>query len=148
MKQRSKKRKRKAPRGRPRFRPPRLTLDDKEQMRKMASYGMSHEGIADVLGCSADTLERNFAGVLKKARAEMQKNLRAAQMRLALAWPAQAGTSTMLIWLGKQVLGQKDQVDFGGTLEHRHSWVDELPEADALAIVRFARKQAAATRAN
>ncbi len=143
MKQRSKKRKRKARRGRPRFRPPRLTLDDVEQMRKMASYGMSHEGIADVLGCSADTLTRNYADPLKKGRAEMQKNLRAAQMRLALAWPAQAGTSTMLIWLGKQVLGQTDQVDFGGTIEHKHSWVDELSETTARALVRLAEVRAA-----
>lgn len=142
MKQRNKKRKSKAPRGRPRFRPPRLKADDVEQMRKMASYGMSHEAIGDILGCSADTLERNFAGVLKKARAEMQKNLRAAQMRLALAWPTQAGTSTLLIWLGKQVLGQTDQVDFGGTIEHKHSWVDELSEAKARALVKFAEVRA------
>jgi len=148
---RSRKRKpqsRKKKRGRPRFRPQRLKADDVKQMQKMATHGMSHEGIADVLGCSADTLERNFAGVLKKGRAEMQKNLRAAQMRLALAWPAQAGTSTLLIWLGKQVLGQKDHVDFGGEIEHKYSRFDELSEADALAIVTFARKQAATARPN
>ena len=134
--------KRKARPGRPRLRIKRGDIH------KLATYGMSDEGIADLLGCSADTLTRNYADPLKKGRGEMRKRLRSAQMRLALVWPAQAGTSTMLIWLGKQVLGQKDQVDFGGTLEHRHSWVDELPEADALAIVRFARRQAAATRPN
>lgn len=143
MKQRNKKRKGKAPRGRPPFRPRRLTKDDVEQMQKLAFYGMSHEAIGDVLGCSADTLERNFAGVLKKGRAEMQKNLRAAQMRLALAWPAQGGTATLLIWLGKQVLGQTDHVDFGGTTEHKHSWVDELPESTARSLVRLAEVRAA-----
>ena len=148
MKQRSKKRKRKAPRGRPRFRPPRLTADDKEQMGKMASYGMSHEAIADVLGCSAKTLERNFVGVLKKALGQTCRNLRAAQLRLALIWPAQKGTPTMLIWLGKQLLGQKDQVDFGGEIELKHSWVDNLPEKDARALLKLARARGSAVRPN
>ena len=134
--------KRKARPGRPRLRIKRGDIH------KLATYGMSNEGIADVLGCSADTLTRNYADPLKKGRGEMRKSLRAAQMRLALAWPAQAGTSTMLIWLGKQVLGQKDQVDFGGEIELKHSWVDDLPEKEARALLKFARARGSTARRN
>jgi hypothetical protein len=57
-----------------------------------------------VVGCSRDTLERRFAASIKKGSAELNVSLHRSQVRAA-----QAGNVTMLIWLGKQRLGQKNE---------------------------------------
>lgn len=64
---------------------------------------MKNTEIAEFFGCSVDTIERNYAGYLIKGRAALKKSLRKAQIDAA-----KLGNSTMLVWLGKQYLGQSD----------------------------------------
>lgn len=62
--------------------------------------------------CSEDTIERavkrekgkSFADYFKEKRVAGLVSLRRAQMRAAIK-----GNPTMLIWLGKQLLGQKEK---------------------------------------
>jgi hypothetical protein len=69
--------------------------------------------IAGEFRCSVDTIERwcvrtydeNFADVFKKKSAPGRNSLRSKQYDLAMS-----GNPTMLIWLGKQHLGQSDKV--------------------------------------
>ena len=70
----------------------------------LAAHGCTTEEIGTIVGCSKDTLERRFSAVLKKGRANMKMSLRRRQMKLAME-----GNATMLIWLGKQYLKQKDK---------------------------------------
>jgi len=77
---------------------------DKDLVRKLAGIQCTNEEIAAVLNCSADTLERRFAGVIKEGRANGRQSLKRAQYKKAME-----GNPTMLIWLGKQFLGQRDQ---------------------------------------
>ena len=70
----------------------------------MTFVGATNVEIAEFLGCSVDVLERRFADVLRKKRVSMRLRLRRAQLRLAME-----GNVTMLIWLGKQYLGQTDR---------------------------------------
>src|SRR3972149_4446940 len=51
-----------------------------------------------------------------------KSSLRRAQYKLAMA-----GNPTMLIWLGKQMLGQKDRNDWTGTLQV--TYVDSIRQA-------------------
>jgi len=82
---------------------PRLRIDP-DLVEQMAGIQCTMEEMASILGCSVDTLERNFADAIKKGR----DNGRAALRRLQ--WQgAKAGNPTMLIWLGKQILGQTDK---------------------------------------
>lgn len=84
----------------------------------------SQEYCAERLGCSVDTLSRrikehygmSFAEYKNKRREPLKINLLVKQYEVAMR-----GNTTMLIWLGKQHLGQSDQVkvkDIGQDDEH------------------------------
>jgi hypothetical protein len=91
----------KHPGGRPK------KIIDYEVVNKLASIMCTQEEIASVLEISARTLQRDeeFCRVYKNALDAGKMSLRRAQMKKALA-----GDTSMLIWLGKQILGQKDHI--------------------------------------
>lgn len=80
---------------------------------KLAQIFCTQEEIARVLDISVRTLQRDdkFCRIYKNGITEAKKSLRRAQLQTALT-----GNSTMLIWLGKQYLGQteKNVVDVNG----------------------------------
>jgi len=91
-----------------------LSDDDFEKVIQMIRIQCTAEEICDVIGMSVDTLGRriaereiddvkNFADLYKKHQGEGKASLRRAQWKAA-----QNGNPSMLIWLGKQMLGQKD----------------------------------------
>ena len=84
-------------------RPKKYNIDPKE-VEKLAGYGCTNTEIADFRGCSADLIEKSYSEFLTKGRADLKKRLRKAQIDSACA-----GNPTMLIWLGKQMLGQVDR---------------------------------------
>jgi hypothetical protein len=86
---------------------PLLDIDEKV-VEGMASVGATDVEIADFCGCSEGTIRKRFSGILTKARASLKTRLRQAQVKSALG-----GNSTMLIWLGKQMLGQTDAIRVG-----------------------------------
>lgn len=69
----------------------------------MASVGNTVADIALVCNCSKDTLERNYMEAIELGRSNMRNSLRKKQFELAMG-----GSPVMLIWLGKQLLGQRD----------------------------------------
>jgi transcriptional regulator with XRE-family HTH domain len=75
---------------------------DARQVELLAGVFCSNEEIASKLGCSSDTLTRNYADALEKGRTEAKTGLRATQYRLAKTNVA------MAIWLGKQYLAQRE----------------------------------------
>ena len=84
-------------------RPKKYDIDTNE-VEKLAGYGCTNIEIADFFGCSADLIEKSYSEFLTKGRADIKKRLRKAQLDTALS-----GNPTMLIWLGKQMLGQVDR---------------------------------------
>lgn len=76
---------------------------DADLVEKLASVGCTVEEVALVCDCSRDTLERRFAANIAKGRAEGRTSLR------KLQWDsARSGNVTMQIFLGKVVLGQRE----------------------------------------
>ncbi len=71
----------------------------------LARLHVPSKDIADVVGCSVTTLNDRFRSVMDKGRAEGKHHLRALQWKAA-----EGGSVTMLIWLGKQLLGQSDKI--------------------------------------
>jgi hypothetical protein len=79
---------------------------------KLCGLQCTEEEIAQFLGVSVDTLARrcqadhemSFAEYFDQKRGVGRVSLRRSQWQLA-----QKGNATMLIWLGKQYLGQKDK---------------------------------------
>jgi hypothetical protein len=82
---------------------------DPEKVRQLAAIHCTVDEIAAVMDCSKDTLERRFAALIEKGREEGRASLRRVQYKAALA-----GNATMMIWLGKQLLGQKDRQEVTG----------------------------------
>jgi hypothetical protein len=102
---------------------PRLEIDP-EQVKLLAGIGCPVDEMALVLGCSKRTLERRYAALIETGRADIRKSLRRKQVEMALK-----GDRTMLIWLGKQLLGQRDEqrVEHAGGLRIERD--DEALEA-------------------
>jgi hypothetical protein len=74
-----------------------------EEVEKLAKYWCSWEEMSDFFGVPANTLKYNFSDLVAKGRSETKQALRRAQIKLALG-----GNATMLIWLGKNILGQQE----------------------------------------
>jgi DNA-binding CsgD family transcriptional regulator len=76
---------------------------DEEQVIKLAAINCSYAEMASVLDCNESTLTRNFAQAIKKGRDQGRMSLKRKQYEVAMG-----GNTTMLIWLGKQILGQAE----------------------------------------
>lgn len=83
---------------------PKLNIDE-QQVYKLAKLGCKTTEIADVLECDHSTILNRFSHVLTKGRAELRTGLRTWQLQCA-----QKGNVVMLIWLGKNILGQQDSL--------------------------------------
>jgi len=79
---------------------------DYELVGRLAGIHCTQQEIADSLGCSVDTLQRDskFCGIYKAKIADGRMCLRRKQWAAA-----EEGNTTMLVWLGKQYLGQTDK---------------------------------------
>ena len=94
-------------------RPKKYNLDT-NQVEQLASFGCTDTEIASFFDISRTTLERNYEQYMTKGRESGKIRLR--QMQWA---SAKKGNVAMLIWLGKQLLGQSDKQEITTT---------ELPE--------------------
>lgn len=88
---------------------------DVEDVRKLAQCGATQLDMARYFGVSLRTMvsrlaSPKYAGVYEQGQGQLDVSLRQKQVALALS-----GDKTMLIWLGKQRLGQKDRVEHSGT---------------------------------
>ena len=79
---------------------------DTEQVKKLATLGCTNKEMADFFGCSADLLEKSYSEFLTKGRAEQKMRLRQLQWRAC-----ENGNVSMLIFLGKNMLGQQDRIE-------------------------------------
>ena len=75
-----------------------------ESILELARIGCTQEETARILQCSVDTLTRRYADVTKRGKADLCGSLRKAQVKVAIL----RENPTMQIWLGKQLLGQKN----------------------------------------
>ena len=89
---------------------PKKTID-LNVVRELAKIHCTQEEIASFLHVSVDTLQRNqeFCGVYKECLDLGRQSLRRMQWKMA-----EEGNVTMLIWLGKQLLRQKDKNEITG----------------------------------
>ena len=77
---------------------------DPEQVEKLAGFGCTNTEIGSFFGCSTDLIEKSYSEYLRKGRDKGKIRLRQLQWRAA-----ERGNNAMLIWLGKQILGQSDK---------------------------------------
>ena len=77
---------------------------DEDLVFKLAEIGCTYEEIATFCGVDRSTMIRRCAPLIKRGHQDMKQSLRRVQLKVALQ-----GNVTMLIWLGKQNLGQKSE---------------------------------------
>jgi hypothetical protein len=88
---------------------------DKTEFEKLCMLFCTLTEIADFFDCTDDTINNwckkeygeSFSGVYKRKSSKGKISLRRKQFQVAMA-----GDRGMLIWLGKQYLGQSDKLDF------------------------------------
>jgi hypothetical protein len=81
---------------------------DLVELEKLCTLQCTTEEIAAWFNCSIRTIEKyakkpEFAEVMARGRAKGRISLRRTQMKLM-----ESGSTAMAIWLGKQLLGQRD----------------------------------------
>lgn len=81
---------------------PKIEIDE-ELLYKLATIHCTMREMVDIMGVSQDTLKRNFAHIIDKGKSDGKMRLRRKQVEVAMS-----GNHTMLIWLGKQMLGQSE----------------------------------------
>lgn len=91
----------KNPVGRPKITFPKGTAGKVEEY---AFYGSTDKDIGVLLDIGESTLKRDFGPHLTKGRSRRRMELLKAQTTGAME-----GNGTMLVWLGKQALGQQDE---------------------------------------
>lgn len=82
---------------------PKLELDP-VQIRELASIDCTLEEIASVMRCHPDTLRDNYSTFIKEGRESGRASVRKAQFDVGV----KKHNPTMLIWLGKIRLGQRE----------------------------------------
>ena len=104
---------------------PKIPEIDPHEVYKLAQIGCKTTEIAAFFKVSTDTIDRRFAEELAKGRSELQMSLRRKQIQVALG-----GNVSMLIWLGKQMLEQKDKHEMSsdeekGFVMHIKDYIDK-----------------------
>jgi hypothetical protein len=69
----------------------------------LARLHCTYKEIADFFDLPVETLKYQFRDLIIKGKEETKQALRKAQLKAALS-----GNVTMLIWLGKNILGQEE----------------------------------------
>lgn len=77
---------------------------DVNQVEMLARIGCTYSEIGAVVGCDKSLICKRFSTEVAKGHEELKMSIRRMQLQ-----SANKGNVAMLIWLGKQYLGQKDQ---------------------------------------
>jgi hypothetical protein len=87
------------------------------ELEKLSQLQCTDEEVAAWFGVSTRTIERRrlepeFAEVMTRGKAKGRISVRRMQMKLL-----EEGNATMGVWLGKQILGQADQISVGSSFQ-------------------------------
>ena len=94
---------------------------DTDQVEKLAGLGCTNIEIASFFGCTESFIRKSYSENVLKGKENGKIRLRQWQMK-----SAQKGNVAMLIWLGKQMLGQSDKQEITTT---------ELPEGFSVELI-------------
>ena len=94
---------------------------DVEQVEKLAGLGCTNTEIASFFDVGEHVIRKSYAEFLEKGRDKGKIRLRQWQMKAE-----ERGNVAMLIWLGKQMLGQSDKQEITTT---------ELPEGFSVELI-------------
>ena len=94
-------------------------LIDRDEVRRLAAFGATQIEIANFYGVSRESIRKYFTEEIEQGHQDMKFSLRRKQLDAAMN-----GSNTMLVWVGKQILGQVDKQE----VDHNHAMTDLLKE--------------------
>jgi len=94
---------------------------DAKKVEALASYGCTNTEIAAFFGCNKSTITKRFSTNVTKGKESGKIRLRKKQFEVAML-----GNVSMLIWLGKQVLGQTDKQEMDVTNRYEDDVVEKF----------------------
>lgn len=101
-----------------------------EEVEKLAAFNCTAEEIASWFGVHVRTVERRFAGILKKGRDHGRMSLKRRMWETAQS--NNKGSVVMQIWLSKNMLGYTDRVEQKTDIKHDQvieiQWADNDPK--------------------
>ena len=98
------------------------TVIPEEQVAQLSEYHCTNKEMADFFDVPLQTFVDNFRDIITKGKLETKQRLRAAQLKLALN-----GDRTLLIWLGKNILGQSES-PISNESTQILPWIEETKE--------------------
>lgn len=96
---------------------------DPEECQKLAAMGCTMQEIADFVGCSVDTLERNFAEAINIGRSRGRMSV-----KRKLYEKAMTGDLGAIIWWGKNFAGMADKVETKHSGQIDQKQITETPQ--------------------
>lgn len=96
------------------------TIIPPDEVLALAKLHCTWKEMSEFYNVPVETFKYNFRELVAKGRAETKQALRKAQIKLALT-----GNATMLIWLGKNMLGQTDAGAIDGENNAVLPWIEE-----------------------
>lgn len=103
---------------------PKLDIDP-AQVEALAAMFHTQLEIADFFGCSVDTIKDRFSEQLTRGAARGKMSLRAKQYERAV----KQGSDRMLIWLGRQALGQRERLELSNDPDAPFEFYAEVPDS-------------------
>ena len=97
-----------------------------DQVAQLAQYHCTNKEMADFFGVKLQTFMDNFRDIINKNRLITKQRLRKAQLELAL----EKHDRVMLIWLGKNLLGQTDN-PVSAENEQVLPWLEDSGDGDS-----------------
>jgi hypothetical protein len=82
---------------------------DPEKVTACAAVGLTQREVAAIMGCNVDTIRKHFLDEYNLGKDKAGASVRRKQFEEAMK-----GNSTMLVWLGKNLLGQSDRMEHTG----------------------------------
>jgi len=108
-----------------------LKPTDEKLVRSLAKIHCTNYEIADIIGVDESTIRKAYSAILIKARQEGKQKLRRLQWKAA-----ESGNIVMLIWLGKQILGQADSMNIDSKITNIKTTSFSTMSTEALKKIR------------
>ena len=106
-----------------------------DEVFKLSKLGCSLEEMSEWFDVPRETLKYNFRDLIAKGRQETKQALRRAQIKVALG-----GNTSMLIWLGKQMLEQTEQITHNQGDSAPLPWVEKDIKTEDRICLDFGKK--------
>lgn len=123
--------------GHPRIRFKKEVID---KVKELAYKYLSYQDIARLSGIPFATINKRFKDIIETERARYRENIKGHQQQRA-----RAGDATMLVWLGKNDLGQTDKAPVDNNVNLTVEVVSDTDKAKETYKARLARLEASAS---